>query len=122
MNIDELKALHWQKLKKMMEDAGLEYKSKDQAIEELAKLPPAATDTSPPAGANGGENTGDAGGEKPKDDTNDSATDDSAPQGPRFDRSRPYGEISGEIPEAPGARYLQGGHYFNNAGDAVGKA
>ena len=122
MPVDELKALHWQKLKKMMEDAGLEYKSKDQAVEELAKLEPASGEPAPPTGdtAGAGSNPPDAG-DPPKDEPN---PDDAAPAatGPRLNRNAPYGEICGEVPDVPGARFLQRGFYFNNAGEAVGKA
>lgn len=110
MSIDDLKNLHWQTLKKMMEDAGLQFVSKDQAIEELSKrqapADPAAADAS--------------GGRLPADPT--PAAADQAQEGPRFDRSKPYGEIFGDVPDAPGARFLQDGHYFNTAGGIVGKA
>ncbi len=124
MPVDELKALHWQTLKKMMEDAGLEFKSKDQAVEELAKLDPMTEDTTPPAGDTGtagAESNPPTAGDPPKDEPN---PDEAAPAatGPRLNRNAPYGEICGEIADAPGARFLQGGLYFNNAGEVVGKA
>ncbi len=124
MPVDELKALHWQTLKKMMEDAGLEFKSKDQAVEELAKLDPPAEDPAPPSGdtgAAGAESNPPTAGDPPKDDP---TPDDAAPAaaGPTFKRNAPYGEICGEVADAPGARFLQGGFYFNNAGEVVGKA
>lgn len=120
MITEELKALHWQTLKKMMEDAGLEYKSKEQAVDELSKLPaadgtvgtPPVGDTQPPAG-------------NPKADGDTAPAPKAKPESPavpHFNSKQPYGEISGSLPEAPGARFLQGGLYFNNAGDVVGKA
>lgn len=139
MDIETLKGLHWQTLKKMMEDAGLVFKSKDQAIEELSKLQapagdPAATpptdSTAADADAAVTSDSAAAGDPPPADPVITDPTpadpapaaEDPAPTGPRFDRRKPYGEICGDIPEAPGARFLQGGHYFNNAGDVVGKA
>ncbi len=37
-----------------------------------------------------------------------------------LDRNQPYGEVSGKIEGAPGARYFQDGLYFNGAGEKVG--
>jgi len=130
MDIDTLKGLHWQTLKKMMEDAGLEFKSKDQAIEELAKLQPPAADHPLAADPDANQPTDPAAGDPPPADPAaiDPPPADAAPAveepapAPRFDRRKPYGEISGDIPESPGARFVQGGLYFNNAGDVVGKA
>ena len=115
MRIDDLKNLHWQTLKKMMEDAGLQFVSKEQAIEELSKL--AAADHDAAAGAAAADASVDRllGNPAP-------AAADQAPVGPSFDRSKPYGEVFGDIPEAPGARFLQDGHYFNTTGGIVGKA
>lgn len=116
MSIDDLKNLHWQTLKKMMEDAGLQFVSKEQAIEELSKRQ-APADPDAAAGAAAADASVDRllGNPAP-------AASDQAPVGPSFDRSKPYGEIFGDVPDAPGARFLQDGHYFNTAGGIVGKA
>ena len=37
-----------------------------------------------------------------------------------FDKSKPYGDVSGEIEDMPGARYFQNGHFFNGVGVMVG--
>ncbi len=37
-----------------------------------------------------------------------------------LDKNQPYGEVSGKIEGAPGARYFQDGLYFNGAGEKVG--
>lgn len=116
MTAEELKKTHWQMLKKMMADAGLEFKSKEQAIEELSKLQPTPDGT---ASGDNGESATSADADQ-GDGAQTKASNEA--QGPRFDRKKPYGEICGDVPDAPGARFLQGGHYFNNAGDAVGKA
>jgi hypothetical protein len=41
--------------------------------------------------------------------------------GPRFDRSKPYGQLSGEIEDYPGACYQQGGIFFTSAGNPIEK-
>ena len=105
MTIDELKTLHWQTLKKMAEDAGIEFKSKEQAIEDLAKLQPAEP-AAPDAVA---------------DPAIDPAAEQPAEPGePTFDRNRPHGVICGDVEGMPGARYVQDGKHFNAAGKLLG--
>ena len=48
-----------------------------------------------------------------------SDTQPSAPVG-TFDKSQPYGDVSGEIEDMPGARYFQNGHFYNGVGVMVG--
>ena len=37
-----------------------------------------------------------------------------------FDKKQPYGEVSGKIEDAPGARFFQDGIYYNGLGEKVG--
>lgn len=95
--MSDLASLHWMQLKSKVEAAGLPWISKADAIEKLGKLdqPVVAAEPEPVK-----------------------ATKVKA--GQTLDRSKPYGEISGEIEGAPGARYAQGGLFFNSAGDLIG--
>ena len=112
MTADELKGTHWQTLKKMMEDAGLEFKSKDQAIEELSKL---QGDDQGGAEANPGTDaTGD--------ETTDAAAETAPASGPRLNKSKPHGTVHGRDARFPNAAFSQGGRYFDAAGNLVGKA
>ncbi len=96
-DVDDLGSLHWTALRKMVEDAGGRYEGKPQAIEFLT--------------------TG-----KPAEVSSDVAVQVVAhsSSGITLDRSRPFGHVSGDIEEAPNARYFQGGHYFNTQGEKVG--
>jgi hypothetical protein len=99
VTVDELDALHWATLKRLVEAKGGVYESKVQAVlflsdkdisaEEMKAIP-----VDPP---------------KPKVKSRDSTMD--------FDK--PYGTISGEF-EIPNARYIQNGLYFSADGKQVG--
>jgi hypothetical protein len=102
---EALGTLHWQVLKKMMEDAGMAWKDKADAIEKLGGL--VAKETAPAE-------------PEPVEPVAPKAK--AEVEAPRFNSKQPYGEICGDIPDARGARFLQGGLYFNNAGVVVGKA
>ena len=111
MTTDELKGTHWQTLKKMMEDAGLEFKSKEQAIEALSKL----------QGDDQGGTENNPGPESTGDETTDAAP--AAPaSGPRLNRSKPHGTVHGRDARFPNAAFAQGGRYFDADGNLVGKA
>ena len=87
--------IHWTKLKKAVEDAGGTWTNRDDAEVFLANAGIDVVDEPAPA------------------------VTTPAPKQAAFDRGQPYGEIIGDI-GIPGARFLQGGHYFNNRGEQVG--
>lgn len=94
----DYEALHWTALKKLVVEAGGVWTNKDDAIEYLTGLSIAIPESiAKPA-------------EKPA----------GKPASATLDKSLPYGEVSGKIENAPGARYTQGGVYFNGNGEQVG--
>ena len=107
MTEEELRALHWQQLKKMVEDAGLEYKGKDQAVEALLALQPATDEL--PADAAAADAPADAADAQPVE-----------PAAVRLNRAKPYGDVFGDVDGAPGARFIQDGTLFNAKGEKVG--
>ena len=96
--MDNLESLHWTALKKLVEERGGKYEGKDQAIAFLKTDPqpisPVVSAEQAPAIVSG-----------------DTVV---------FDRSQPYGQVSGDIEEMPGARFFQNGHFFNVRGECVG--
>lgn len=103
---EDFSTLHWQVLRKKLMDAGIEYKSKEQAIADLTAL--AAKTDAPVDG-----------------DPATPATPEPQPLAPvksrsMLDRDKPYGVISGEVSECPSARFSQGGALFNSEGQKVG--
>lgn len=120
---EELQAMHWQTLKVMMTDAGLEYKSKEQAVEELLKLEPVATEPAvDPAEAEAAAAAAASQAEAEAAAAAAAAAEAEAATytGPMLNRRMPFGQVFGEIEGAPGARFTQGGHLFNAAGRKVG--
>lgn len=119
---EELQAMHWQTLKVMMTDAGLEYKSKEQAVEELMKLDPPATDSDvdPAAAEAAAAAAAQAEAEAAAATAAAEAAAAAAYTGPMLNRRMPFGQVFGDIEGAPGARFTQGGHLFNAAGQKVG--
>ncbi len=118
---EELQAMHWQTLKVMMTDAGLEYKSKEQAVEELLKLDPVAPDA--PAADPSAEEVAAAAEAAAASAAAAVAAAEAAAAaytGPMLNRRMPFGQVFGDIEGAPGARFTQGGHLFNAAGQKVG--
>lgn len=92
MKREELETMHWSHLKKMLEEKGLTYESKEKAIADLSE----ATGATPP----------------------DAPT--SAAKAVAFDAKQPHGLISGEIEGAPSARFLQHGNFYTSEGVKVG--
>ena len=119
MTLDELKATHWSQLKKMVEEAGGTYENKEKSIqfmidsgavtenidsaEEIAIEDPVIVEDLPTL------KLPDA------DPVSKSKSKSTAP----MDRSRPFGEIFGEIEGFPTARYSQGEHFFNSKGEKL---
>ena len=89
-------SMHWSALKKLVEEKGGKYEGKEQAIAFLTGSEP-APDAQPVAAPAVAKNSA-----------------------VFFDKSKPYGDVSGEIEGMPSARYFQGGHYFNPQGEKVG--
>ena len=83
--------LHWTKLKKMVEEAGGTWSTREAAEEFLARSGVEIVEPEP----------------APK-------------RAASFDRSAPYADVYGAIDTAPGARFMQGGVYFNVRGEQVG--
>lgn len=122
MTLDEIKSLHWSQLKKMVEEAGGQYENKEKSIQFLID-----------AGAvTGGEETANQGDEStdadkaPEDLPTLKVTDDAPAAKPKaktssvfLDKSRPFGEIFGEIEGFPTARFSQGEHFFNSQGEKL---
>ena len=96
--MSELTSLHWTALKKLVEDRGGKYEGKEQAIAFLSgdpmPLAPVVTAKEAPALVSGDVI--------------------------RFDKTKDYGHVTGDIEEMPGARYFQSGHFFNVHGEMVG--
>lgn len=116
-------SLHWQELKKRVEAAGFPWINKADAAEKLAALDDADAPEPDDPDAPGDPDA-------PTPDDPDAPDDADAPEpevvaakqsGPRLDRSKPYGQIGGEVENYPGACYAQGGMFFNSAGDHVAK-
>ncbi len=109
-------SLHWQELKKRVEAAGFPWINKADAAEKLAalgeKMPAVGVEPVEPV--------------EPIAELAELAEPvaelaEPAKSGPRFDRSKPYGQIGGEVEDYPGACFQQNGIYFNSAGYPVEK-
>lgn len=96
-----LEDLHWNTLRKMVEDKGGKWTNKEDAIAFLRGTAP-AEDKTPPA-----------------DDVANAAPKVNAASG--FNPALPHGQVSGDIPDAPGARFMQHGLYYNALHEVVGK-
>lgn len=104
-------SLHWQELKKRVEAAGFPWISKVDAVEKLIAIDDA-----------GAPNVADpAPDDAPTADPEDPPAVEPEATGPRLDRSKPYGQLCGEVENYPGACYQQGGMFFNSAGSHVEK-
>ena len=93
MTREELETMHWTQLKKQLEEKGLQYESKEQAINALV------------------------------DEVGSNAPPDQPPKTSRnhvFDAKKPHGLITGKIDGAPGARFFQDGNLYNSEGVKVG--
>lgn len=86
------KGMHWSALKKLLEERGLVYASKEQAIEVLTALPAEGEVVVAPV-VTGGK---------------------------FLDKKQPYGAICGSLDECPTACFTQGGGLYNIAGEKVG--
>jgi len=92
--------MHWKKIKKLVEERGGVYTNVADGLVLLRELPAA---------------------EGVKVDLAEAAMSISVKEDDVvFDKSKPYGKVSGSIADAPGARFVQGGHYFNGQGIKVG--
>lgn len=103
MTLEELKSLHWATLKKMVEDAGGTYEDKDTSIEFLlGKVVEKPVDSMPTVKL---DSTVLVGSNKKSSLT--------------LDKSKPFGEIFGDVEGFPTARYSQGEHLFNSHGEKL---
>lgn len=93
--------MHWKHLKAELEARGLKFESKEQAVDALLKSD--QDGNAPIAAAVPAVFT-----EKVADGIQ------------RFNPKAEHTQIFGEVENAPGARFSQGGRYFNNAGEQVG--
>lgn len=89
----DYQGMHWSALKKLVEARGMAYEGKEQAIAFLSAALPIGQVKSPQSVVTGGK---------------------------FLDKKQPYGDIFGEVENAPDARYIQGGNYYNGAGEKVG--
>lgn len=99
-----LESVHWNTLRKMVEEKGGKWTNKEEAIAFLRGAAPAAD--APPA--------------DPPADAEAEAAPETKPA-PVFNPALPHGQISGDIPDAPGARFMQHGRYYNALHEVVGK-
>lgn len=106
MTLEELKALHWATLKKMVEDAGGTYEDKETSIQFLIDANAVTTVDSPV------ENIPTVKLDAPVLVANKKSSI-------TLDKSRPFGEIFGEVEGYPNARYTQGDHIFNSLGEKI---
>lgn len=111
MTLDELKEMHWSQLKKAVEEAGGQYENKEQCIQFLIDAGAVTSKAEEKAQANDGS------GELPTLKIPDA--EQVARKTALLDRSRPFGDISGEIEGFPTARYSQGEHLFNPQGERL---
>lgn len=101
-----LESVHWNTLRKMVEEKGGKWTNKEEAIAFLRGAAPAA-ETPPPDDM------------PPDDDAANAAPE--AKAAPAFNPALPHGQVSGDIPDAPGARFMQHGRYYNALHEVVGK-
>lgn len=102
MTLEELKALHWATLKKMVEDAGGTYEDKDTSIEFLlGKVVDKPVDNIPTVKLDA------------------PALVSNKKSSIALDKSKPFGEIFGDVEGYPTARYSQGEHLFNSLGEKL---
>lgn len=99
--MEDITAMHWTVLRKKMEELGLEYKGKDEAVATLSGMAEIAPAESAAAGAV----------ETPA---------SVAKVKGMLDRGRAYGTITGEVAECPTARHTQDGHLYDEQGKKVG--
>ena len=90
MNYEDM---HWKTLKSTVEANGGVYVNKEDAVKFMNEL---------------------------MGSTKSPETPDTKTAVAELDKSKPYGEISGSVEGAPGARFIQGGVYFNSKGQKVG--
>lgn len=117
MTFDELKKTHWATLKKMVEDAGGTYEDKEKAIQFLV-------DSGVVTGAD--ENPAN---ELPADELpveeipmlkiDEPTAKTKSKVVVMLDKSKPYGDIFGDVEDFPTARYTQGEHLFNSLGEKL---
>ena len=112
-----LDQLHWQTLKKMVEEKGGAYESKEKAIAFLS-----AEETADPGQTTTVAEAADTPVATPPDAPADTPAEEPAAVVAKiFDPNRPYGEISGTFDDAPGARFMQNGLYYDSTHAVVGK-
>jgi hypothetical protein len=116
MTLEELKATHWATLKKMVEDAGGTYEDKESSIQFLIDADAANT-----VGKTADEETKV---DSPVEDIPTLKIDEpvlvaNKKSSITLDKSRPFGEIFGEVEGYPNARYTQGDHIFNSLGEKI---
>lgn len=106
--MENLSAMHWMALKKMVEERGQEWKDKATAIKFLAAAGAgeivAKPEIKPP--------------EKPAAAPKPEAK--TKPNVSHFDRGQPFGYVTGELAGMPGACYTQHGAFFDSEGQKVG--
>lgn len=115
MTLEELKSMHWSQLKKMVEDNGGQWETKEKAVQFLVD-----------AGlTSGDEGTNDEGGEEVTEKPSADVPVVKVEVAPKtkakvvLDRSKPFGDVYGEVEGYPTARYSQGEHLFNAAGERL---
>lgn len=99
MNYDDM---HWKQLKKLVEERGGEYISKEDAVLFLNAEPVVAEVVVEAAAVA------------------EVAVTAEPVEEMVFDKRQPYGEVSGRIEGYPGARFTQNGVFFNSQGKRIG--
>lgn len=114
MTLEELKSMHWSQLKKMVEDNGGQWETKEKAVQFLV-------DAGLTSGDEGADDAGEESTEEPSADVPVVKVEVAQKTKAKgfLDRSKPFGEIFGEIEGYPTARYSQGEHLFNSSGEKL---
>ena len=109
MTLEELSAMHWATLKKMVEDAGGTYENKEKSIQFLLGDAPIEE---PAVDAPIEENL-------PIVTIEEAVMETEKKSVITLDKSKAFGQIFGDVEGYPNAAYSQGEHLFNSRGEKI---